>query len=225
MKRMTRIKQIIVIMLVFAFATPSVLWADEKPAPALKPAVRVAVVPFKAVAPEDHSSTAQCPICGSVNSAGSITKGAEKVFQDLCTDKLKGLKNAELISSEKSAAVYQRVSAASLKKTLLQTLTATGLELQADVLVAGYLYHYRERVGYDYSAERPASVAFEIHLISVKDGSTIWRGIYDRTQKSLMEDVFQVSSFVKGGAKWLTARELTKLGVDEVFTTFSGFEP
>ncbi|MCK7507368.1 MAG: hypothetical protein MZV70_27215 [Desulfobacterales bacterium] len=93
------------------------------------------------------------------------------------------------------------------------------------MLAVGYVYRYRERVGYDYSAERPASVAFEIHLISAKDGSTLWRGIFDKTQKSLMEDVFQVSSFFKGGAKWLTARELTKLGVDEVFSTFSGFEP
>jgi hypothetical protein len=39
-----------------------------------------------------------------------------------------------------------------------------------------------------------------------------------------MEDVFQVSSFFKGGAKWVTARQLTKLGVDDVFKTFSGFE-
>jgi len=79
-------------------------------------------------------------------------------------------------------------------------------------------------LGYDYSVERPAAVAFEIHLIAVGDGRILWRGIFDKTQKSLMEDVFQASSFFKGGAKWLTARQLTKLGVDDIFKTFPGFE-
>jgi hypothetical protein len=79
-------------------------------------------------------------------------------------------------------------------------------------------------VGYDFSAERPASVAFEIHLLNVKDGSTIWRGVFDKTQKSLMEDVFQASSFFKGGGKWLTANQLAKQGIDEIFKTFPGFE-
>ena len=224
MKRMIRIKQVVIMAMFFVFVAPSVLWADDKAAPGSKPATRLAVLPFQAVAPDDHSSTAQCPICGSVNSAGSIVRGAEKVVQGIFTDKLRDLKNTEIISSEKAAAVYQRVSADSLKKTLLQTMRVAGNELRADVLVAGYLYHYRERVGYDYSAEHPASVAFEIHLISVKDGATLWRGIYDKTQKSLMEDVFQVSSFFKGGAKWLTARELAKLGIDEIFKTFPSVE-
>jgi hypothetical protein len=61
-------------------------------------------------------------------------------------------------------------------------------------------------------------------LIKAIDGSTIWRGVFDKTQKSLMEDVFQVSSFFKGGGKWLTARQLSKQGMDEIFETFPGFE-
>ena len=73
-------------------------------------------------------------------------------------------------------------------------------------------------------SEHPASVAFEIHLIKTIDGSTIWRGVFDKTQKSLMEDVFQISSFFKGGGKWLTARQLSKQGMDEIFETFPGFE-
>ena len=93
----------------------------------------------------------------------------------------------------------------------------------ADILALGYIYRYTERVGYDYSSEHPASVAFEIHLIKAIDGSTIWRGVFDKTQKSLMEDVFQASSFFKGGGKWLTARQLSKQGMDEIFETLPRF--
>ena len=205
--------------------TPYVLQAQEEVKPVVKTKTRLALIPFRAVMPEDASSTVRCPICSSVNSSGSIVKGAEKILEGVFTDKLRDLKNVEIIPPERVAGIYQRISADSLKQPLLQVIQRTGKELHADVLAVGYVYRYRERVGYDYSAEHPASVAFEIHLISVKDGSTLWRGIFDKTQKSLMEDVFQVSSFFKGGAKWLTARELAKLGVDEVFTTFSGFEP
>ena len=130
-----------------------------------------------------------------------------------------------MVPPERVAGVYRRVSTNLLKQSLLQVFLETGRELNADALMAGFVYRYRERVGYDYSVERPAAVAFEIHLISVRDGRTIWRGTFDKTQKSLMEDVFQASSFFRGGAKWLTARQLTKLGVDNIFKTFPGFEP
>ena len=211
--------------LFFILMIPAALRADDKAQPAgLK--IRLAVLPFQVVLPDDNqSSSVRCPICGSVNSSGSIVKGAEKVVQDLFTDKLRDLKSTDIISSEKAAGIYQRIASDSMKQTQMQLAGKVGQELHADVLVAGYIYHYRERMGYDYAVERPAAVGFEIHLISVKDGSSLWRGIFDKTQKSLMEDVFQASSFFKGGAKWLTARELTKLGIDEIFETFPGVLP
>lgn len=214
-----------ILLLGFVILAPYTLQAQEKTKSVDKTVTRLAVIPFQAVMPEDdRATTVTCPICGSVNSSGGIVKGAEKIAEEIFTDKLRDLKNTEIIPSERSAGVYQRISTDSLKQPLLQVIQKVGNELHADVLAVGYVYRYRERVGYEYSAERPASVAFEIHLISVKDGGTLWRGIFDKTQKSLMEDVFQVSSFFKGGAKWVTARQLTKLGIDEIFSTFSGFE-
>jgi len=207
-------------LVVFA---PDTLQAQEETKPVDKTLTRLAVIPFQAVILEDGSSTAQCPICGSVNSSGSIVRGSEKIVEEIFTDKLKDLKNVEIISSERAAGVYQRISADSLKQPLSRIIQKVGNELHAAVVAVGFVYRFRERVGYDYSAERPASVAFEIHLISVKDGSTLWRGIYDKTQKSLMEDVLQAPSFFRGGAKWATARELTRIGIDDVFKKFSGF--
>ncbi|MEE9910876.1 MAG: hypothetical protein K4571_04045 [Deltaproteobacteria bacterium] len=226
MRKFSLVKKIgcTILLLGLVISAPCGLWAQEKTASADKAQTRLAVIPFQAVQPEDTSATVRCPVCGSVNSSGSIVRGAEMIVQEIFTDKLRDVKDAEIISSERAAGVYQRISMDSLKQPLLKIVQKAGKELQADVVAIGYVYRYRERVGYDYSAEHPASVAFEIHLISVKDGVTLWRGIFDKTQKSLMEDVFQASSFFKGGAKWLTARELAKLGVDEVFTTFPGFE-
>ncbi len=204
---------------------PWVALADQKTAGVSDDGItRVTVIPFQAIIPEDESAPVRCPVCGNLSSAGPITNGAEKILEELFTDKLRGVENIELVDMDKAAGVYKRIQAGSLRKPMLQIIKEVGRELRTDVVAAGFLYRYRERVGYDYSAERPASVAFEIHLISVSDGKTLWRGIYDKAQKSLMEDVFQAPSFFKGGAKWLTARELTQLGIDETFSDFPGFD-
>lgn len=226
MQNILPIKKIVCAVLLSGFfiLAPLTLQAQDEAKIVDKNVTRIAVMPFQTVVPEEDSSTVQCPICGSVNSSGAIVKGSEKILEGIVTDKLRDFRGVEIIPQERVAGVYRRVSADFLKQPLLQVFQKAASELHADVMVAGFLYRYRERVGYDYSAERPAAIAFEIHLIAVKDGSTIWRGIFDKTQKSLMEDVFQASSFFKGGAKWVTARQLTKLGVDDVFKTFSGFE-
>jgi hypothetical protein len=185
---------------------------------------RMAVIPFQPLLPEEGSTMVVCPLCSGGYSSGKIEKGAEKTVEEGFIDKLRDFKEVQIIPLEKVTAVYNRVAAEALKKSFLGVLKKVGAELQADVIVVGYVYRYTERVGYDFSAEHPASVAFEIHLLDVKDGSTIWRGVFDKTQKSLMEDVFQASSFFKGGGKWLTASQLAKQGIDEIFKTFPGFE-
>jgi hypothetical protein len=185
---------------------------------------RLAVISFQALLPEGGSTIAVCPVCSGGYSSGKIEKGAEKTVEEGFIDKLRDFKEMQIIPTDKVAAVYNRVSAEELKKPLLAVLKKVGAELQADVIAVGYIYRYTERVGYDFSAERPASVAFEIHLLNVKDGSTIWHGVFDKTQKSLMENVYQAPSFFKGGGKWLTASQLAKQGIDEIFKTFPSFE-
>jgi len=233
LKNSFRIKKwgLVLLVLGFLFLASQSLQAEEKMQPS-KTALpgggaikRLVVIPFQSVMPEDGSSTVRCPICGSINPGGSVVEGAERVLEEIFADKLRDLKDVEIIPSEETEKIYHQVSAGFEKRSLMEKVLKVGNELHADVLAVGFVYRYRERVGYAYSTEHPASVAFEIHLISVKDGTTLWRGVFDKTQRSLTENIYEVFSFVKGGAKWVTARQLTKLGVDEVFKTFSGFGP
>ena len=199
--------------------------AVEKNAEGVKSPMRMAVISFQPLIPaEGQGNTVICPLCGIGSSSGKILEGSEKIVEEVFVDKLHELKDVELISPDKVQGVYKRIASESLKEPLLNILKKVGHELGADVLVVGYVYRYTEREGYNYSVEHPASVFFEIHLIKTIDGSIIWRGFFDKTQKSLMEDVFQISSFFKGGGKWMTARQLTEQGVNEIFKTFPGFE-
>jgi len=186
---------------------------------------RIAVISFQPLTPEEETgSTVFCPLCGIGASSGKILKGSEKIVEEVFINKLREIKEVELIPPDKVEGVYKRISSESLKEPLLKRLQKVGNELGADFLAVGYVYRYSERVGYKYSSEHPASVVFEIHLIKTTDGSIIWRGFFDKTQKSLMEDVFQAPSFFKGGGKWLTARQLTEQGMNKVFETFPNFE-
>ena len=208
-------------ILILLLVLPVSVQSAEKDGLVIK---RLAVIAFQPLLPKEGSTMVVCPLCSGGYSSGKIEKGAEKDVQEGFIDKLRDLKEVQIIPLEKVTAVYNRVAAEALKKPLLAVLKKVGAELKAEVIAVGYVYRYTERVGYDFSAEHPASVAFEIHLLNVKDGSTIWRGVFDKTQKSLMENVFQASSFFKGGGKWLTASQLAKQGIDEIFKTFPGFE-
>lgn len=214
-----------VLILCFAALIPYSAFAGGGEKSGVTAKTRLAIIPFMALEPENTTSTTvRCPLCGHANSGGAVAQGAQATLEEIFIDKLRELKDVEIIDPERSAGVYRRVSSASLKEPMIAMVRKTGRELSADQVVAGFVYRYRERVGYSYSAKTPASVSFEIHLISVKDGSSLWRGAFDRTQKSLMEDLFLASSFFKGGAKWVTASELTRLGVNEVFETFPAFD-
>ena len=211
---------VLVVSLILSFTTQ----AAEENAGSVKAPVRIGVISFQPLIPEEGlGNTVICPLCSTGYSSGRILKGAEKIVEDIFVKKLCELKEVQIIPLDKVQSVYKRVSSESLKKPLLEVLKKVGNELGADVLALGYIYRYTERVGYAFSIEHSASVAFEIYMIKPIDGSTIYRGIFDKTQKSLMEDLFQISSFYKGGGKWLTAQQLSKQGMDEIFETFPGF--
>lgn len=187
-------------------------------------AKRVAVVPFAVLnAQNGQAGAVRCPLCGATVSVGPVSPGAGKIVQEIFVNQLSAARAVEILPLEKTESVYKRISSESFKEPLGSTLQRVGQELKTDFVAAGFVYRYAERVGYPFSSERPASVAYEIHLLQTQNGDVIWRGFFDKTQKSLMEDVLQISSFFRGGGKWLTARQLAEQGMDEMFRTIPDF--
>jgi hypothetical protein len=149
-------------------------------------------------------------------------KGSEAVVEGIFLDRLKDEKAFALIPPDRVGGIYEGVTGQLFKADLLDVLKKVGAELEADGIILGYVYRFRERKGFSLSVEKPASVAFEIHLIRVSDGAIVWRGIFDKTQTSLMENLLQIGSFLKEGGKWVTAKELAAEGMDEVLKDFPG---
>jgi len=103
-----------------------------------------------------------------------------------------------------------------------EAIRKVGTELEADGLIIVYVYRYRERRGYDYAVEKPASVSFEIQLFRCRDGVLVWKGIFDKTQTSLMEDMLGASYFIKDRGRWITAKELAAQGMNDTLKRFPG---
>lgn len=184
---------------------------------------RIAIVPFQKVVSLDPAVThVRCPLSGAVLETCESEVNSEKIIEKIFAKKLKSYGRYVIIPQERVRGIYKRISAESFKDSPLYLLKKVGDELEADWVAAGYVFCYKDREGFSYSVKRPASVTFCAHLLRVEDGELVWRKIFDKTQTSLMENLLDVSSFVKGGGGWLTAEELTELGVDKILKTFPG---
>ncbi len=64
--------------------------------------------------------------------------------------------------------------------------------------MVGILFRFEERIGSSLGVEKPASVAFDLHLFRLRDGVRVWDGKFDETQKPLFDNLLQIGSFIEG---------------------------
>jgi hypothetical protein len=92
-------------------------------------------------------------------------------------------------------------------------LKRIGEMVYADAVMMSRVQRYRERVGDEWGAKSPASVAFVLNLIDVRRGDVIWTATFDETQKSLSESIFSLGNIGERGVRWLSADQLAQEGV------------
>ncbi len=86
-------------------------------------------------------------------------------------------------------------------------------------ILAMTLHRYSERVGGPYTAKMPASVSFSWRLIEAGSGTILCHGRYDETQKSVMENLYNLAIASRRGFAWVTATRLLEDGLKEQFAT------
>lgn len=99
-------------------------------------------------------------------------------------------------------------------------LSKLGQETGADAVMLNFIYRFEERVGKGFSAESPASVAFDMHLIRLLDARSIWSANFDETQQSLGQNLFQLGTFLSRGGRWITAEEMAETGMKKILAKF-----
>lgn len=108
------------------------------------------------------------------------------------------------------------------EKKEVEEISTPRLEEQFDAVVTGRIIRYQNRAGTPLLSNAPASVAYEIYLISMKDGSLLWQAAYDETQQPLDENLLLIDRYLKNGLWWWTSDEMTRGGMERVISTFPG---
>jgi hypothetical protein len=182
---------------------------------------RIGVMPFLKGKPgPDAGETLNCPICELYFSKERISSDADHVLTHYVQEALENRLGEKVVTLEQTKEVYERISKDEAKDTPRTLARRLGEAVGADLVITGTLWRFRDRVPGAVEGDSGASVGFNVYLIDVASGRTLWKAKFDETQRPLSEDISGAKTFLKRGAKWLSAKELARYGVKEIFKKF-----
>lgn len=104
-------------------------------------------------------------------------------------------------------------STLSVAGDLRRQTASIGKGVGSDAVLTTTVIRYQERIGSEMSAQQPASVAFQMRLVTTGTGQTIWFASFDETQKTLLENLLKFRQAATRKFKFVTAEQLTREGV------------
>lgn len=177
---------------------------------------QIAVMPvFKGKKPDKAPTLMICPLGRICTEAERLADGAESTMTAKLQKAMAERYAGRVIDQEKAAASYNKQAGTLDEVTPMDLAIRLGKDLNAGYVLVGNVWRFTERSGGPIGTAKPASVAFDLHLIDVARGATIWEGSFDKVQQALTEDLFQAGDFIKQGGRWVTAEELALFGARE----------
>lgn len=182
----------------------------------------VLVMPFQNMAWLHGSDVnVRSPLTGKVFMTGPVGEGSDRLLTELLVDALGRQTDFKTVPSREAYAVMSALkSSGDNRRSPLRMLAQTGRQLNADLVVQGYLYRYKDRVGRNYSAESAASVAFDVYLIDCAGQKLVWSGYFDETQQALSDDLRYIGTFFRRKARWITAEQMARTAIEDMFKEF-----
>lgn len=179
---------------------------------------KLAVLPFFIERPKGLEKGVVCPFCKGIYRGGESVPGAQNTLMKLLYQKMEEIRTFKLLPMEKVEEAFLKIERRLFLESPLSSSLQIGKELGANYLFTGFLFRFEERIGSSLGVDRPASVGFDLHLYRLKDGVEVWRGKFNETQRPLSENLFKIGSFIRRKAQWLTAEELSSVGMDEILS-------
>ena len=182
----------------------------------------LAILPFFIQRGEDPGRGAVCPFCKGIYRKGDILPGSQNTLTRLLQEKMEVMGTFKVLPLEKVGEALSQSERRQFEIRPMRSSIQIGKTLNMDFIFVEYLFRFEERIGSSIGAEKPASVGFDVHLIRLRDEKIVWEGRFDETQKPLSENLFKIGSFVRRKASWLTAEELSSVGMDEILKKLPG---
>ena len=195
-------------------------WIHEAKAE-IKPTL--AILPFFVERVENPARGAVlCPLCKSIYQYGEVVPGSPYALTRLLYGKIEALEKFKILPLEKVEEVLNPSAKKQFEEKPIPSAIQIGKDLNVDFILVGYLFRFEERIGSRIGAEKPASVGFDVHLLRVRDGKRVWDGKFDETQQALSTNLLNIGSFFRRKASWLTAEELSSVGMNEMLKRLPG---
>jgi hypothetical protein len=170
--------------------------------------------------PGEEGAAAQSPLTDSVFIQGTVPLGTPQHLTARLYDHLSRQVSVVLISPDATGPAFLTVKHSYYGSDDRALLIKAGESLSVDAVLAGHVFRWQDRVGTDFSVSRPASVAFELALFRVADGSLMWKGRFDKTQASLAENILDLATFLRGKGRWMSAEDLAEMGLSDLVDRF-----
>ena len=208
---------------VFSFTVGTLSSLAEAPQSGLPTLLKekIAVMPFlKGRYGSDIKETIRCPVCQLSFQFDDLAPDCDRVLTRYVQEALERRHEDRVIPLGQVEAAYEQLPKDVTKDTPVTLAQGLGKKVNAHYVLLGTVWRYRERQGGSRAVQTPASVSFSVHLIRAADGKLLWEKSFAETQRSLSENVLEARAFFEKGAKWLTADELARYGVDEIMKDF-----
>ena len=146
------------------------------------------------------------------NTVPELVEGAAKMT-DILTEFYKNDLHIRVITQKQ-----KETFAAGVMADRLKIARAVGRELKSDAVVFSVVSRYRDRVGTQYAADAPSSVAFDSKLFLVESGRVLCSPEFNETQKPLTENVLKLGKAIDRGFTWVNAEQLLREGIKNSFS-------
>ncbi len=224
-------KSIIYLMVITALIFNDVCaWASSDTAPVGKIDLseltfqRIAVMPFLIGKLESPDKPVEKPLSQPLPQLladnYNVKEKAGQVMTRLVHETLRARFRDKMVPVETVAEAFLDISRDQTIDTPRKLAMKLGDVIGADLVVVGTLWRFRDKGAEADTLEGSASIAFAVYLVDVSTGQRLWRGAYAGTQKALTEDVLGGLKAIKMGIHWLSADELARYGVKQVFRKF-----
>ncbi|MGD2271568.1 MAG: hypothetical protein PVI06_14290 [Desulfobacterales bacterium] len=214
-----------VVLIIWNLLGVSACLSKSKPpdlTPELSGKETILVLPFRNLTKEtDAGGIVRCPGCGTAFLSGEVLKTAGRLLTTHLLSFLRNNTSLILVTAHQPTITpSEPLSQSPNAVTEREALMTAGRTAKTDMVLAGYIFRFKQRIGTQYSVQSPASVAFGLHLINTDLGVSLWEGHYDETQQSLSENLFGLPKFIKRKWKWITAEEMAISGLQKMLETF-----
>lgn len=125
----------------------------------------------------------QCGYCKSIFRPGSVRKDARTIIENLLHTHLQRMGYQVAVCDSDLPCIY--------------------------ILV----YRFEDKIGGDYSVEKPSSVGFHMHLL--EKGSLLGTYNFEEEQKPLLSNILAIGKFLRRKGKWVDASTLAEEGISE----------